>query len=90
MTKRSKIRRFSLNDLKAGNLYRWVPTDYRSWVPFFNVVDLNRSSDPPEANTVMMYLGTDKTSGITGYMFLIGDQKFEVYNDDFCFGLRAA
>ena len=38
----------------------------------------------------MMYLGTDKTSGITGYMFLIGDQKFEVYNDDFCFGLRAA
>ena len=45
----------SLNDLKAGNLYRWVPTDYRSWVPFFNVVDLNRSGDRPKADQIIMY-----------------------------------
>lgn len=80
----------SLNDLKAGNLYRWDPdpTDHRMRFPFFNVIDLTRSSERPEANTIMMYLGTDKTSGITGYMFLIGDQKFEIYNDDFRHGLR--
>jgi len=58
--------------------------------PFFYMVDLNRSSERPAANTIMMYLGTDKTSSITGYMFLIGDQKFEIYNDYFRHGLRVA
>lgn len=80
----------SLNDLKVGNLYRWAPTagDVRTYVAFFNVIDLDRSSKRPEANTIMMYLGTDKTSRITGYMFLVGDQKFAVYNDGFRHGLR--
>ena len=78
----------SLNDLKAGNLYRWVPSDFRSWVPFFNVVDLNRSGDRPKADQIIMYLGRENTGSLDAHIFLIDDQKFAVYNDDFQHGLR--
>ena len=86
----------SLNDLKVGNLYRWVPTDYRPWSrPFFNVVDLNRSGhgrgDRPKADQIIMYLGREYIGSLDAHIFLIDDQKFAVnssYNDDFQHGLR--
>jgi hypothetical protein len=81
----------SINDLKAGQLYLWSPAagDIRTWVPFFDFSDLNRSSERPKADTVIMYLVRENTGSLLAYMFLIGEKKFAVYNRDFRYGLRA-
>lgn len=78
----------SIDDLKLGNIYRWVPTDVRSWVPFY-VVDLNRALVRPKAGQIMMYLGQENTGSLDAYIFLVGDQKFAVYNEDMIYGLRS-
>lgn len=80
----------SIDDLKLGSLYLWspAPKDYRTWVGFFHVSDLDRLAPRPKENTVIMYLGRETFGSLDAYMLLIGDQKYAVYNDDFRYGLK--
>ena len=79
----------SLKRLKPGNLYLWSPDpkDYRTWVSFFHFSDGAGADRPPE-NTIFMYLGYERFGSEDAYIFLIGDQKYAVYNDDFRYGLK--
>jgi hypothetical protein len=81
----------SLNDLHVGSLYRWVPTDYRSLVPWFDFENnTGNSGDRPKADTILLYLGTYlyHTRSVAAHIFLIGDRKYAVWNTDFIYGLR--
>jgi len=79
----------SIDDLKLGSLYLWSPDpkDYRTWVSFFHFSD-GASADRPPENTIFMYLGYERFGSLDAYIFLIGDQKYAVYNDDFRYGLK--
>ena len=80
----------SLNDLHIGSIYRWVPTDNRSWVPWFDAPPAPNAAYRPAADTVVMYLGMEQFADnvIPAHIFLAGEKKYAVWNTDFIFGLR--
>jgi hypothetical protein len=79
-----------LNDLHVGSIYRWVPSDYRSWVPWFNVPPAPIAADRPRADMVVMYLGMERFADnvIPAYIFLAGEKKYAVWNNDVIHGLQ--
>jgi len=79
-----------LNDLHVGSIYRWVPSDYRSWVPWFNVPPAPIAADRPDFDTVVMYLGREQFSdnSVPAYIFLAGEKKYAVWNNDVIHGLQ--
>lgn len=79
-----------LNDLHVGSIYRWVPSDYRSWVPWFNVPPASIAADRPRADMVVMYLGMEQFADnvIPAHIFLAGEKKYAVWNNDVIYGLQ--
>ena len=79
-----------LNDLHVGSIYRWVPSDYRSWVPWFDAPPAPIAADRPRADMVVMYLGMEQFADnvIPAHIFLAGEKKYAVWNTDFIYGLR--
>ncbi len=79
-----------LNDLHIGSIYRWVPTDYRSWVPWFDVANIFQSVNRPADDTVVMYLGREQFSdnSVPAYIFFAGEKKYAVWNNDVIHGLQ--
>jgi hypothetical protein len=80
----------NLDDLHIGSIYRWVPTDPRCWVPWFEANDLKISASRPGADTILMYLGTHiyHSNVVAAHIFLAREKKYAVWNTDFIYGLR--
>lgn len=80
----------NLDDLQVGSIYRWVSTDPRCWVPWFDVNELKTATMSFRANTIVMYLGTHifHSNVVPAHIFLAREKKYAVWNTNFIYGLR--